>query len=250
MKGLTIFLVTALLLAGCVSMDAARQEAVRIGHGGGMVAHRMSAGHFQLSVWEKLLDPGKALHVYIEGDRAARRLHQTSHNPVALRLAARDHWPNVFYLAQPCQLMSPGDDPACDERRPRYVSEVVAAMDAAISHVVQKGQKIRLFGYAGGGSVAALIARQRSDIEALVTIAGNLALLPEADDVAQQLANLPQIHFVEENNATLSNQSASAWIKQSGHRCVQMVVVPNVGHDAGWDLAWGWMQTMVPSCSR
>ncbi|HAU29530.1 MAG TPA: alpha/beta hydrolase [Rhodospirillaceae bacterium] len=267
-----LFFLAAFLLVGCGSVRDAREQAVRIGQGGGMVARRIPAGIFQLSAWEKLLDPTKSLHVYIEGDglswvtRTEPAMDPTPRNPVALHLAAADRWPNVLYLARPCQFTPHEEDVSCDARwwtSHRSAEEVVAAMNAAISKVVHEGQTVRLFGYSGGGGVAALVAARRTDVEALVTVAGNLdhqrlnaihhvSQTPQSlnpIEVTPRLAHVPQIHFVGGSDQVVPAEIAQEWKNTSKSGCVQMVVVPDASHDAGWKNAWGWMQKMIPSCA-
>lgn len=268
-----IFLFACLLLSACASVEAAREHAAEVAGGGLLVPRRVAAGRFQLSTWQKLLDPGKPLHVFIEGDglswvsRDQPAMDPTPRNPVGLELAASDRWPNVFCLARPCQFTPHEKDPSCEDKwwtSHRSAPEVIDAMDAAISKVVQPGQKLRLIGYSGGGGVAALVAARRNDVESLITVAGNLdhvrlnawhhvAQTPQSlnpIDVAGKLARVPQIHFVGERDVIVPAEIARAWQKASNSSCVQIVETPGATHGGGWKESWGWMQKMIPSCAR
>lgn len=166
--------------------------------------------------------PASAGHltIYIEGDGLAWvtgtqvSSDPTPRDPLALRLALAQPEGAAAYLSRPCQY---GDAEAtnCSSRywtSRRFAPEVVAATDRAIDVLKQRfgATRLSLVGYSGGGAVAALVAARRTDVERLVTIAGNLdhrawttyqriesltgSLSPV--DYIEALSTIPQWHYV------------------------------------------------------
>jgi pimeloyl-ACP methyl ester carboxylesterase len=124
------------------------------------------------------------LWVFIEGDgtpwvASGREVSSdpTARDPLALRLAIRTRG-SVLYLGRPCYMQSRLDS-RCDDRAwtsARYSDAIVNSMNAAL-HAALVGvpsQKVLLVGYSGGGTLAALMARDNSTVAGVVTIAGNL----------------------------------------------------------------------------
>ena len=97
-----------------------------------------------------------------------------------MRLAAVDDASNVLYLARPCQFRPPGTRDSCDTSfwtTHRFAESVVAALDGAIDRALPPSprRRLTLIGYSGGGGLAVLLAARRSDVVAVVTVAGNIA---------------------------------------------------------------------------
>ena len=150
---------------------------------------RLNAPPFTLAAFHTPAATTETLHVYIEGDgrgwrsRRVPPVDPTPGDPLGLKLALADPAPAVLYLARPCQYVRDDERGACDPAywtTYRFAPEVIAATDAAIDRFLADhpapGVKRRLvlFGYSGGGDVAALVAGRRSDVAALVTIAAPL----------------------------------------------------------------------------
>jgi pimeloyl-ACP methyl ester carboxylesterase len=124
--------------------------------------------------------PGAVLHVYLEGDgrpwRTRNRiaLDPTPDNPIVLELMALDAGPAV-YLGRPCYYRV--EDPRCSPlwwTDRRYAPEVVASLDRLLDRYAGEYRGVVLVGHSGGGALAMLLAQRRTDILAVVTLAGNL----------------------------------------------------------------------------
>lgn len=175
-------------MTGCQSVapfiephDSARQLAADRGFSERVI----HTDNFDLATFQSdFANQPQTLTVYIEGDGRAfitrRRVSDdpTPRDPVALKLALADPAAAVAYIARPCQLTQPM--PAnCEPRywtTHRYAPEVVESMNQAVAALKKTSgaRRITLIGYSGGGTIAALIAGRRDDVDWLVTIAGNL----------------------------------------------------------------------------
>jgi pimeloyl-ACP methyl ester carboxylesterase len=204
------------------------------------------------------------LHVYLEGDGLAwltrRRASSdpTPEDPVGLELAARDPGPAaVLYLARPCQYGG-ASEPPCDVSvwtAARFSDAVVASVDDAISRDVRArgATRLMLFGYSGGGVVAALVAARRHDVARLVTVASPLdhsvwtrevgatalggSLRPV--EFAPALRAIPQVHFVGARDARVPRSAVDAYVVALGAPpAVRVESVADFDHHCCWETAW------------
>ena len=226
---------------------------------------RIDAGGFRLHGYRRIDDPALGwLTVYIEGDGYAwvsefeLSRDPTPLDPVALALAVRDPSPNRLYLARPCQYQSAPMLARCHPRYwsdARYGEAVVAAMDAAIDRANRTigAHRLRLVGYSGGGAVAALVAARRTDVAQLITVAATLdhaawtrmkgvsaldGSLNPADHTAA-LEDLPQVHFVGEDDDVVPPAVARSYLARMRDRSSSRIVtVPGADHDCCWPDRW------------
>ena len=132
---------------------------------------------------------GDLLTVVIEGDGNAHdrkgqpSADPTPRDPLGFRIAQA--WPQgpVAWLGRPCQYVN---DPACtpsDWTTGRYSERAVAASSLAIDDLKRRSgaTRLRLVGWSGGGTMAALVAARRTDVAVLVTLAAPLDLAAWAD---------------------------------------------------------------------
>ncbi|EPO1787042.1 alpha/beta hydrolase family protein [Cronobacter turicensis] len=261
-----------LLFAGCGSRDY-RESASELAKNRGFIREEISANGIPLLTWQRITPPVTRLRVYIEGDgfawvsRTRPSDDPTPHNPLGLKLAAADPSGNILYLARPCQFIGPPLPSACNVHLwtdKRFSSNVVEAMDKAVSQVVQRypQARIELVGYSGGGNIAALLAARRTDVVSLRTVAGNLdvayvnalhrvSAMPDAQsaaDVAVKLANLPQIHFSGADDSTVPPAVARRFQNAVGERCAQVEVVPGMDHGSDWAALWPGLLLSAPVC--
>lgn len=240
------------------------KRAFKLAASKGFTLERVPAGPFVVTTFHKGLDLASDLvMVYIEGDGRAwitrRRLSQdpTPRNPVGLHLAVQDPWPSVVYVARPCQYTNERT-PACDPvywSSHRFAQVVVDALDHVLTQLVDTTNRrtLGLVGYSGGGSIAALIAAQRRDVQWLMTVAGNLdharwtrlhqvtplsgSLNPV--DFAETLAALPQIHLAGAHDDIVPLEVSEAFMRRLlPANAARLVVVPEYDHHCCWAQDW------------
>lgn len=214
----------------------------------------------------------KQLTIYIEGDGLAwitsttMSSDPTPQDPLALRLALTQPQGAAAYLGRPCQY-GDAESSRCASRywtSHRFAPEVVAATDRAIDVLKEQfgASRLTLVGYSGGGAVAALVAVRRSDIERLVTVAGNLdhqawttyqriqplvGSLNPADQI-DALRALRQWHFVGANDENITPALIQDFARRfpSGQRPV-VRVEPGFDHRCCWVAQWPrlWRESQV-----
>lgn len=223
---------------------------------------------FDLTAFIRIDQPSMPIRVYIEGDgfawarRNQRSNDPTPHQAIALQLSSLDHYPNVIYMARPCQYRQ--TTKACDIiywSSHRFSVEVVDAMNNALTQLNAKNRPIELVGYSGGAAIAALLTAKRQDVTNLRTIAGNLDhdwvnryhhvdTTPNslnAIDIASKISHIPQMHFaglkdtivpveVAKRFIEKSQQLSSSQPKKNAH-CVNLKLV-QAEHQAGWTSHW------------
>jgi dienelactone hydrolase len=176
-----IQLVVVATICGCASPERHAQSLAR--------AHALAPVVLQGSIsqhhgFSALRGPPRLLVLFIDGDGSpwidgGRRIaaDPTPRVPLALELAAATP-ASVLYLGRPCYL-EPTQPPQCAEAlwtSRRYSDEVVASMSTAARAFIAEHHfdHVLLVGYSGGGTLAALMARDLPHVTGLVTIAGNL----------------------------------------------------------------------------
>ena len=123
-------------------------------------------------------------HVYLEGDGNPWVLgNQMAINPntqhyLGLQLMHQDT-SDTLYLQRPCYGYQARPPAPCSPTwwtNARYSAAVVSALNQALTQVQnQLGAKpLVLIGHSGGGTLALLMAEQRTDVAGIITLAGNL----------------------------------------------------------------------------
>lgn len=219
--------------------------------------------NFVITSYSRIKKPGEPVTIYIEGDGAAwqtkTRLSNdpTTRNPMVLRLAAIDNYPNIIYLARPGQY-SKKKYPLCDPAYwsdERFSEEVIESMNQAINQSLKsaKSEKIHLIGYSGGAAVAILVAAKRQDVLSIRTIAGNL----DSEEVnkhhgvsrmkkslnpinaALLIKDIPQCHFVGEKDNIIPIYIAERFFEAAGSpENIKIIVIKGATHTKGWDKKW------------
>ncbi|MCW9036056.1 MAG: alpha/beta hydrolase [Rhodospirillales bacterium] len=203
------------------------------------------------------------LTVYIEGDghawanRSTPSLDPTPIRPIGLQLAVKDDSNAVLYIGRPCQYIGQ-DDRRCSVHywtSHRFAEEVISSTNQAITYYsrLNSFDKIRLVGFSGGGTVAALVAARRSDVERLVTVAGILdhkrwtkhhSVSPLAGslnpiDYINTLSLLPQHHLIGEKDKIVPRTIFDAYLSKLGANVEhQVTVIDDYDHDCCWADSW------------
>lgn len=178
-------------------------------------------------------------------------------DPIALKLALAQPEGNVAYLARPCQYVD-AERSGCDPRywkQARFAEDVVAASDQAIEMLKRshQAQQITLVGFSGGATVAALVAARRTDVDRLVTVAGNLdpyawtqskGLAPLTGslspvDYLEKLSSIAQWHFAGALDSVVPPSLTQGFIDRfpSGQRPI-LWVIPEFRHNCCWANSW------------
>lgn len=220
--------------------------------GGGWTRLTLPAGGRLLAAEVRDGEAGDGiLTVVIEGDgqahdgRGRPTADPTPKHPVGRKIARA--WPQesaVAWLGRPCQFVR---DPACapaDWTTGRFSEAAVAATAAAVDALKARSgaARVRLVGWSGGGTLAALVAARRSDVAGLVTVAAPLDLgawtawhgatpLQGLDPARGPGATAPQLHligafdtvvppaFAKAPAERLAGPLGSVRIRQARHAC-------------------------------
>lgn len=204
------------------------------------------------------------LTVYIEGDGRAfinRRTPSrdpTPHHPTGLQLAVADPVAPILYLGRPCQYTTEQTQRECQTAywtSARFSQTVIIALDNALTQAktLTPFQRLYLVGYSGGGAIAVLLAAIRTDVISIITVAGNLdhrfwtdyhRITPLYDslnsaDSVQQVAHIPQIHFVGGDDTVMPAICADSYLRRMVQPVyARLIVLPELGHYQGWPEIW------------
>jgi len=177
----TMVFVVLATITGCV---APAQRARQLAQQHGLAPVLLQGKRFQHHGFAAIRGERDLLVLFIEGDGSpwiagGRRIaaDPTPRVPLALGLAAATEG-SVLYLGRPCY-MERVMPPECSQdswTAQRYSEGVVASMSAAASAFVTAHhfEHVLLVGYSGGGTIAALMARDLPGVIGLVSVAGNL----------------------------------------------------------------------------
>jgi len=271
----TLFL---FLFSGCSSVSERVEEADFLAMEHGFQKSVIKTKDFLLMTYIRFQQESLPVSIYIEGDGYAYAgRHRVSSNPspknpVSFKLALVDTFPNVIYIARPCQYIQLKDDPNCHQdywTTKRYSIEVMDSINEAINTLKNKlgFKQIRLIGYSGGGTVAAILATKRNDVIDLRTVAGNLDIdafvrhhevTPLIDsmnpiDFADTLINIPQIHFVGQKDDIITETITNSYLDKlmeydPNLRCVQVQRISGVSHTKEWETVWQRYADEVVGC--
>lgn len=182
------------------------------------------------------------VHIYIEGDGNAfngvgRPTSDPTPRGTTVRdMVAADDYPNVAYIARPCQFYM---DPKCtvhDWTDGRFSKPIIDSVANAIKQIA-KGRPVILIGYSGGAMVSGLVIKNNPDIniKKWITIAGVLnhhdwteyfgdAPLSASMDMTT-LPNVSQHHFVAANDRVVPPELSKKWIPAQ-----KMTIIPDATH--------------------
>ncbi len=256
-------------MAGCSSVPSGlerQQLAEQLAHAQGWQPLIINLPLFDLQTYlPARISPAETLVIYIEGDGFAWQTPSlpsqdpTPVNPLALKLALAHPGGNAAYLARPCQY-GQAMSKHCQQRYwtgARFAPEIINASNQVIDQLKRRfnAHRLTLVGYSGGGAVATLIAARRTDVDSLITIAGNLdhqrwatknrltplssSLNPaDADNVAK-LSRIRQWHFVGGKDRIITPDIAESYAGRfpAGSRPV-VKVEPGFDHHCCWAEQW------------
>ncbi len=203
---------------------------------------------------------GDVINIVLEGDGKAWQTRfrpssdPTPQTPVGFKIAKSLKGFSV-YIARPCQYVEGDQRKNCHPvmwTNARFAPEVVTSMNVAINQVKQEYaiNRIRLFGFSGGGTLAALIAANRDDVVELITMAApldtdewtsfhDLSPLRNSLNPVHQIdvwGRLPQWHFAGEADdvvpASLYEHVLGKVMRQPSP---SLTVLPGFDHTCCWE---------------
>ena len=232
-----------------------------------MLPRTIKANEFNLKSYERVHEKGEPVILYIGRDSHHTGLSSPeSRNPVGLRLAAQDAMTNVIYLAQACQYVGDHDDcPSEYMDEKRQSPEVIAAFNTALNNIrgYHNVSGFHVVGYDGGAVIAAVLAAQREDVLSLRTVAGILdtqcyvhsdnpphsGQSLSAVDIAPQLANTPQHHFIGQIDEQVPPAIYHSFEQAMGEStCTHMTIVPDASHEDRWVEQWKQLRRKPFAC--
>lgn len=209
--------------------------------------------------------------IYIEGDGASWLFktipprNPTPTQSVVAAMAASDQHQYVLYFARPCQFIDVRTVKECDESMwtdGRFSAPIIALFNHAIDQTLLQMPSVRLniVGHSGGGTLATLIAAQRSDVNCLVTLASPLditawaralsvAPLTRSKNPAEANSNLKQImqtHYLGEKDRIVTKESIGQY--RNFPQDAEFITISDFDHRRYWVDHWPLLQKK--SCLR
>mgnify|MGYP002622330811 CR=1 FL=1 len=273
-----VFLFLLLLLNACNSLPSRLQNTENLANTNGFKQKTYSTEYFSIASYQRLSSASDVISVFIEGDGLAwRNKHRISNNPtpenpLALKLAVNDGADNIIYLARPCQFVALENEPYCTAEywtSKRASSEIIESFSSVLDQIKldYPVNKIRLIGYSGGATIAALLAAKRNDILDLRTVAGNLDIetftsLHQVSpmtgslnpvDYSNRLSGIPQKHYYSSDDEVVTVdilQSYAGHLRQHDAKlsCMDIEEVANTTHQDGWEDQWPSLSADVLRC--
>lgn len=264
-----------LVASGCASVNTDyHQLGYNLAAGADLLNTVIRTPAFDFTTFVRIKNHDRPIRIYIEGDgfawvkRNQRATDPTPHQAIGLQLASQDYYPNIIYIARPCQYRQ--TTKVCDSRywtMHRFSLEVVQAMNDVINQLNTAQQALEIVGYSGGANIALLIASQRHDVINIRTVAGNLDhdfvnryhgvdLMPKslnAIDVAYSLRHIPQLHFIGLQDPVIPQGLAVHYLKKAKllkcHEQHALVSAVEAEHQKGWAVLWpSLINKPIPIC--
>ena len=251
-----------LFCAACALLQSPTERARIIAEAAGLMPVKVADE--RLRAFARPNAPGVSrarVTVYIESDGAPWRTPNeppsdpTPIRPLVLRMAISDPSTAVTYLGRPCQYLGEAELLLCDPKlwmQARFRDEAVVSMSLAVDVLkrIYGASEVNLVGYSGGGTMAALIAARRRDVNCLVTVAApldtrawtkaigvsplNLSLNP-ADD-ADRLRQVRQTHFRGGRDKVVPPATSRRFLERAPNATV--IDKENFDHRCCWDVEW------------
>lgn len=263
------------LLVGCTTIPSGAERSnaadkMALEHGWYKMELPADIFHLVSYVPGRGMSSDGVLTVYIEGDGLAWRTGSspsddpTPKDPVALKLAMKHPHGNAAYLARPCQYKGSSED-ACLQKYwtgSRFAPEVITAEGKALDQLKARfnATRLNLVGYSGGGTVAALLAARRGDVDRLITLAGNLDhrgwtsrhnITPLAGslnppDYIDELKRVRQWHFVGSDDQVVPVDLTRSFARRfPAGNTPAVIVMPGFDHHCCWVERWSGLWDMT-----
>lgn len=176
-------------------------------------------------------------------------------NSLAIGLAIEESkWGSVAYIGRPCQY---GQRHLRDECNPklwtddRYGETVISEVNRVIDDLIAatKVKRIRLIGHSGGGTVAAIVAARRTDVDCVITIAAPLDTDKwskvmgttrlhgsyNPSDLYDRVSGIPQDHLAGSDDRIVPPDSIAT---EAGKTGFQLRILSGFNHFSPWLEHW------------
>lgn len=267
-----MFALSTLAATGCAELRERKLDAGHVGvperaQAAGFETRTFRSGVGPIRAWWRGLAQSDMLHVYVEGDgrawlsRTRASADPTPRDPIAFELALRDPHAAVIYLARPCQFATGTELDDCDPRYwtgQRYAADVVAAFGEVLDRLLESAHgtgrvnRFGLVGYSGGAVIGALLAGERSDVEWMVSVAGNLdtdawtryhgvdALEGSINPLTRiaALNHTPQLILVGADDGVVPAETLSRYIRRRAPRSTAVRTMADTDHRCCWAESW------------
>ncbi len=263
-----IIVIAFFLLSSCFNdPNYIRHKTVSLAKDSGFVEKIYHNYNFKIFTLQKIKNPKLPIRVYLEGDGKAyinSRLPSINPTPRSyffVNLMFEDDYPNIIYIARPCQYFK--DDSKCDIQYwtiNRFSQEIINSVNEVLKNF--KDKELELVGYSGGGQIALQLASKdnNKNIINIRTIAGNLdpdeftnihqvSKLEFAKLDFNRLSKIPQVHFVGTYDDIVPSSVSSRYIdKLESSNCTKIIEVNMATHYQGWSNWPSLIEQNLPSC--
>jgi pimeloyl-ACP methyl ester carboxylesterase len=194
------------------------------------------------------------IRFYIEGDghswktRYLPSKNPTPRLPTLIDLAKLDNYPNIVYIARPCQFVTSDKCEKSIWTNKIFSQLTINSMIEAIEQTTNK--KFELVGYSGGATISLFVINKLPDrVLKFISIAGNL----NPDDFAKihkttpniekdrilkaiySTKNIEQIHLVGTNDNIVPIEIAQNYKKLLGNSDnIKIIEVQEATHSKNW----------------
>ena len=260
-------------LASCISLEKRTNLALDISAKGNFKNFVFNTKNYQIFSAQRLINKNQIINIYIEGDgrswidRDTISSNPTPTVPFALNFANLDTDNNVIYLARPCQYAF---NQKCNESvwtSHQFSKSVLMSYMEVLDAIKEQNNndKFNLIAYSGGATIALMLAANRSDVNSIRTIAGNLnhnqlSVLTKTTPLYQSISsndfifktkNVPQIHYYGSKDEVIPNQIYLNYLNSfAKNSCVKIIEVAGFKHASkDWEHFWGKNQSLIPTCN-
>ncbi len=252
-----VLIIASLLVSGCSAINTESNKTVQEF---GYATKLIQGLNFAHTVFENQKTKEESLlHIYLGGDGTpwfeGRYITDdpTPLNPVMLRLMELDKKPAI-YVSRPCyyQLKMPSNCKKLLWTNERYSKVVIESMALVINKYIKqkKVSKVKLFGFSGGGTIAMLLAPHVSNVDTVVTLAGNLDIeswtiyhgyLPLSGSLNPAKQNplpigIKQIHFAAKSDKNIPSFIIESVV--SKQKNAEFILLPKADHNCCWAKLW------------
>ena len=267
---LILCLFAALIVIGCGrSYESRLETTLEDAQAAGWNYSITKSDNFDVAKFKPRFAPGrKTLTIFLEGDgfayidRYTISNNPTPFNPIGLKAAIQhgrySREDNTAYIARPCQFVEGPNFRNCNKSHwsiARFETTIIDTINDAVDDLKAEAgaQKIKFVGYSGGGAIAMQLGARRSDIEQIITIAGNIDhdswtayhdISPLVSSAASRpaiigAAQIPQMHFLGEEDEILPpefyRQIQHSWPQNAS---TYFVLVKDFDHHCCWVENW------------